>query len=215
MGRGRRQLQEDEAELGRRLGTLERVGYKDLVEEVRAQAKAEGKNVTEKLAEIIKAGLNYEKYSNLTLADAFKVLDFIERAFNNFFYPVMYATSQIPVEQELEKIRTFAQYLGFVPKEKAEELARQKAIEYVSELAQQEQEQKTGEQEQKAEGPITIFIKRLSEKIAEKLGDKVIEVIEQRGELEDFINMVAGVAEKTVKQTIIEEAFKGGEGEQE
>ena len=218
MAKKRKEIPEEASFLGRYIGTLERTGSKEMIEEIRAMAKAEGKTLTDKLTEIIRAGLDYTRYEKLTLADAMRVLDFIERSFNNFIYPVMYQATQLGLQTEIEKIRTIAQSMGLIPKEIAEKMAEEKALEYLQ--AVQEQEALKQQQQQvtqpKEEGPITRFIKKLSERIAERLGDKVIETIEKHGALEDFVDVLADTTIKVTKQALLEEITgEGEENEQE
>lgn len=187
-----RKLDEDSAEMGRFIGSLERIGYKDLMDEVRAMAKAEGKTVTDKLAEVIKVGISYEKYKDLTLADAMKVMDFIERAFNNFLYPVMYMTGQFGLETSLERIRTLAQAMGWVPREYAERRAEEKAMEMIEQVRKEAEEKAMAQ----AQGPFSKFIDKISEVLAERIGGEVIQRLVESGKLDEFLDMLGETALK-------------------
>lgn len=204
----RKKMRDDEAEMGRMIGSLERTGYRELIDEVRALAKAEGKTTTEKLAEIIKMGLNYEKYQNLTLADAMKVMDFIERAFNNIIYPMMYTAGNFGHEMQLEKLQKLALMLGFVPREQAERLIEEKMQE-AYEAGRREAEERVKQQLQR-EGPLTKFIDKLSEVLAERLGEEVLARLIAEGKLDDFVKMLGDVALQAAAQALMEEG--GGNG---
>lgn len=196
-------LKEDAAEMGRYIGTMERIGYKELVDELRAQAKAEGKTLTDKMAEILKIGLSYDKYKNLTLADAMLVMDFIERAFNNFLYPVMYTSGQFIHEMQLEKIQKMAQMMGLVPKEYAEKLAQQKAERALQQIARElEQEQQRTQHEQ---GPFTKFIDKLSEVLAERVGEEAIRRLVESGRLDEFLDAIGETAIQATRRVLGEE----------
>lgn len=206
MPRKSRGLDDESAEMGRYIGTLERMGYKELIEEVRAQAKAEGKTLTDKLAEVIKAGLSYEKYKDLTLADAMLVMDFIERAFQNFIYPVMYSAGMFQVKANIDQIKALAQALGWVPREYAEHLAMQKASEALEEM------QKQAEQAQTEKGPVSTFIETLAKTLAERIGETAIQRVIESGKLDEFLESVGDLAIKALGKVMEEEAGGGGEG---
>ncbi|MCE4629775.1 MAG: hypothetical protein F7C82_05805 [Desulfurococcales archaeon] len=206
-------LDEEAAEMGRYIGTLERTGYKELIDEVRAQAKAEGKTLTDKLAEVIKTGLTYEKYKDLTLADAMKVMDFIERFFRNFLYPVMYSAGMFQVQANIDQMKAIAQALGYVPREYAERLAEQKLAEYaqaMEEQMKQEQEQ----QQQQGKGPLSTFIEKLAEVLAERIGEATIERLVESGKLDEFLETIGDVALRAAGSVLSETgAGAGGGGE--
>ena len=201
----KKQIPNEGAEAGRHIGTLVRSGYGDLIEEVRVLAKAEGKTLTDKLAEVIKAGLGYEKYKELTLGDAMLVMDFIERAFNNFLYPVMYTSRSMIDQSELERIKTFAEYMGFIPREVAEKVMEERERQIIEALQKQQQEQS---QEQAQQGPITTFIVKLAERLAETIGDEVVKRLISEGKLEDFLEAITNATKQAVAQTLTETALE-------
>lgn len=207
MARRGGKLEGEAAEMGRHVGTLERIGYKELVEELRVQAKAEGKTLTDKMAEVLKAGLYYEKYKDLTLADAMKVLDFIERAFNNFLYPVMYTSGQFMHEMQIEKIQKMAQAMGFIPREYAERLAEQKASQALQQLAREIEQEQSSPRET---GPVSKFIDKLSEVLAERVGEEAIRRLVETGRLDEFLDALGETAINATRKVLGEELQREG-----
>jgi len=213
----KKKIPDEAAEIGRYIGTLERIGYKELMEDVKAMAKAEGKNVTDKLAEIIRAGIGYEKYKDLKLADAMLVLDFLERVFNNLLYPIMYTTSQVALEAELQKIRTLAGAMGLIPREEAERLAEERARQLLEQLALQQAEQQPQQPEQQPRSEASMigeFVRTLSRKIAERLGEEIARKIAEGESLEGLMEGLKFVAEQAVKDVLLEEML-GESGEEQ
>ena len=207
-------LPEEAAEMGRYIGTLERTGYKDMMEEIKAMARAEGKNVTDKLAEIIRAGIGYEKYKDLRLADAMLVLDFLERVFNNLLYPVMYTVSQVTLEAELQKIRTLAEAMGLVPREEAERMAEERARQLMEQLLEQQQrEEQPRPEAQGAQGVLGEFVRTLSRRVAERLGEEIARRIAEGESLEGLMDGLKSVAEEAVREVLIEEMMGEEDGQ--
>ena len=203
-------IPEEAAEIGRMIGTLERIGYKELMDEIKAMAKAEGKNVSDKLAEVIRAGLGYEKYKDLRLADAMLVLDFLERVFNNLLYPIMYTTSQVALEAELQKIRTLAEAMGLIPREEAERMAEERARQLMEQLLEQQQREQPRPEPQgeAAQGVLGEFVRTLSKRVAERLGEEIARRIAEGESLEGLFEGLKSVAEEAVRDVLLEELMR-------
>jgi len=202
----RKNLADDAAELGRVIAGMERAGYKELLDEVRAMARAENKTLSDKLAEIIRIGMSYDKYKNLTLADAMLVMDFIERAFNNFLYPVMYTTGQFSLESSIQQIKTVAEAIGYVPKEYAEKYAEERARQVAEALREEYEKARGGEQK----GVISKAIDTIAQTIAQRLGEEVVARLIESGKLDEFLDMMGEMALQQAGRLL---AGGGSEGE--
>lgn len=194
-------LSEEAAEAGRLIAATERQdpSFKELIDEIRAEAKKEGKTVTKKMAEVLQAGIAYTKYKQLTLADAMLVMDFIERVTNKVIIPSMQLAQQGILEGELQRLNAIADILDLIPKRKAEELARQYAEQRAQEVAEELARQA---EEQGREGPVTAFVKTLAETIAQRLGEETVNRLMEQGVLDEFISDMANLAAGVAKQTL-------------
>lgn len=192
-------------DVGRHIAALERAGYKELVDELRVRAKTEGKTLSDKMAETLKAGLAYDKYSKLTLADAMLVMDWLERAFANFIFPVMQTVGLFQVQSNIDQVRAIAQGLGYIPRDQAEKIATEKARQI---LAQVQAEQES----QKEKGPISLFVETLSQILAERVSDAAIQQLIASGKLDEFLNSIGDLAVKALGKTLAQEGGGGAGG---
>ena len=204
---------DEDGQIGRVLGGMTRAGFGDVVEELKREAEMEGKKLSEKLAEVIRIGMNYEKYSNLTLADAFKVLDFIQRLYTDLLYPTMVSASRITLEADIEKIRTIAEAMGYMHRDQAEALAEMRAREYLKNVLEKIEQEKIHDKEipEERKGALTKFFERLAEVLAERLGEETIARIVSSGKLDSFVNSLTDVALQSITDTLMEEMAGGGE----
>lgn len=194
-----KKLSEEELEVGRIAGLVRRTDP-ELWDRIKSEAEARGMKVSEYIVQLIRRGISYDEYGELTGRHIMQCMDILDRIYQ-YMHGWMSMTSLENVLRTMniatEVTKMFAPALGYYSEDEVK-----KMIDELTEKIKAEVVEKA-----KKEGPLTKAFMKFVEFSSVEAARAIIEEAKKRGLIGEIANVVAGEA----KQALME-VGEGGEG---
>ena len=194
-----KRLSDEELDAGRIAGLLKR-SDPDLWDRLRQEAEAKGVKVSDLIVQLVRKGIEYESYNDLTGKHIMQCMDILDRLYQ-YMYGWMSQTNLQNVISTMdlaaEVTRRLAPALGYYSEEEVKKLIDQVAEKVKSETMQQAKKQ----------GPLTKAFEKFVESASREAARAIVEEARRRGLLSELANVVMSSAKEA-----LEEGGSGGEG---
>jgi len=195
-----RKLSDEELDAGRIAGLLKR-SDPDLWERLRQEAEARGLKISDLIVQLVRRGIEYESYNELTGKHIMQCLDILDRIYG-YMHGWMSQTNLQNILSTMdlaaEVTKRLAPAMGYYSEEEVKRLVEQVAEKVKNETMQQA----------KKEGPLTKAFIKFVDSAAQEAAKAIIEEARRRGLLSELANVVMSSAREA-----LEEGGGGGEGQ--